>query len=234
MAVVAVTADDLDWLVDVLRRRREALAPYAPVFWRPAPDADARHRAYLHHLLTDGGARAWRTPTSVLVAAPRGGGWLVDDLAFNQDGVELWDAFAAAYAGDEVRFVAPTYEVERAQLAADAGLALAESWWLLELPSSGGGEAGVSVDLPGAEAVTVAAPPVYAPPGPMLFLPHVTDGDAMSAAVERAPRLGCAGVVVSQRAGDRLDAALTAAGFRRHCDIFEGVIRAIDSGATGR
>ena len=124
----AVTPDDLDWLLGVLRRRREVLVPYAPVFWRPAPDADAHHRAYLQHRLADGGARAWRTSTSVLVAAPRCEGWLVDDLAFGHraDGLELWDAFAAEHAGDEVRLVAPTYESSRTSLAVDARLTLAE------------------------------------------------------------------------------------------------------------
>jgi hypothetical protein len=230
MAATTVTPDDLDWLVAVLRRRREALVPHAPVFWRPAPDADARHRAYLHLLLTESGARAWRTSTSVLVAARRGGGWLVDDLHVEaaSDALDLWNAFAPACGGDDVRLVAPAYERERAAHAVAAGLSVAETWWLLEL-DSGGGEPGASVDLAGADAdaVTVAAPPVYAPPGPMLFLSAVTGGAALAAAVEQAPALGSAGVVVNQRAGDAFGPALTGLGFRRHCDFFEGVIRPI-------
>lgn len=227
----AVTLDDLDWMVDVLRGRRRALVPHAPVFWRPARDADTRHRAYLRHLLADGGARAWRTPTSVLVAAPRGEGWLVDDLVLGDpcDGPLLWNAFADASGGEDVRFVAPTYEPARTQLAVNAGLALAESWWLLEL-DSGGGEAGAHVELPGVRAVTVAAPPVYAPPGPMLLLPAVTDAAAVSAAVDTAPAIGCAGVVVNQRSGDdELTDALDEAELRRHCDFFEGVVRPTDT-----
>ena len=231
MVVTPVTDDDVDWVVDVLRRRREALVPHAPVFWRPAPDADARHRAYLDHLLAGAGARAWRTSSSVLVAAHRGDGWLVDDVhveGWFSDGVDLWNAFASSSGGDDVRFVVPTYETARAQHAAAAGLTLAESWWLVELPSSGGGEAGVEVRLPGSEAVTVAAPPVYAPPGPMLFLPSLADVAALPAAVDRAPGLGCAGVVVSQRPGDdTVGHSLTDRGFRRHCDFFEGVVRPV-------
>lgn len=231
MVVTPVTDDDLDWVVDVLRRRREALVPHAPVFWRPAPDAGARHRAYLEHLLTRDGARAWRTSSSTLVAAHRGDGWLVDDVHvedWTSDGVDLWNAFASGCGGYDVRFVVPTYETARAQHAAAAGLTVVESWWLLELPSSGGGEAGVEVQLPGSEAVTVAAPPVYAPPGPMLFLPRVTDTDALPVAVDRAPALGCAGVVVNQRAGDgTVGPALSDLGFRRHCDFFEGVLRPV-------
>ncbi|RYB91439.1 hypothetical protein EUA06_08930 [Nocardioides glacieisoli] len=228
MAATAVTPDDLDWLVAVLRRRREALVPHAPVFWRPAPDADARHRAYLHHLLTEGGARAWRTSTSALVAARRGGGWLVDDVHVEgaSDAVDLWNAFASSCGGDDVRFVAPAYERERAARAVAAGLSVAETWWLLEL-ASGGGEPGASVELAGADAVTVAAPPVYAPPGPMLFVSAVTDGVALAAAVGQAPALGCAGVVVNQKVGDAFGPALAGLGFRRHCDFFEGVIRPV-------
>ena len=226
MAATAVTPDDLDWLVGALRRRREALVPHAPVFWRPAPNADARHRAYLHHLLTEGGARAWRTSTSVLVAARRSAGWLVDDLHVDgaSDAVDLWNAFASSCGGDDVRLVAPAYERERTAQAVAAGLEVVESWWLLEL-ASGGGEPGVSADLTGADAVTVAAPPVYAPPGPMLVLSDVTDGAALPAAVAQAPALGCAGVVVAQKVGDAFGPALAGLGFRRHCDFFEGVVR---------
>ena len=68
-----------------------------------------------------------------------------------------------------MRLVAPAYEVGRAAHAVATGLEVAESWWLREL-SSGGGQPGVSVELAGAHAVTVASPPVYAPPGPMLLL----------------------------------------------------------------
>lgn len=199
MTASVATMDDLDFTVDVLRRRREALVPHAPVFWLPAPDADARHRAYLHHLLTEGGARAWRTSTSVLVAARRGAGWLVDDFRAEtaSDAIDLWNAFASTCEGDGLRFVVPTYEKARA-------------------------------------AHAVAAPAVYAPPGPMLFLRSVTDGAALPAVVERAPALGCAGVVVSQRPDDAFAPALTGLGFHRHCDFFEGVVRAIDDGARSR
>lgn len=144
MAVPAVTPHDLDRVVEVLGRRREALVPHAPIFWRLAPDSDACHRAYLVHLLSEaGGARGWRSSTSVLIAAPQGPGWLVDDLAVDAkegatDGHDLWNAFAAACAGEEIRLVCPTYEAQRAKLAVAAGLVVSESWWLRELDDSGG------------------------------------------------------------------------------------------------
>lgn len=92
----------------------------------------------------------------MLVAAPQGEGWLVDDLVLGDpcDGPLLWNAFADACGGEDVRFVAPTYEPVRTELALDAGLALAESWWLVEL-DSGGGESEAHVELPGAAGVVV-------------------------------------------------------------------------------
>ena len=119
----------------------------------------------------------------------------------------------------------PAHERERAEFARAAGLVVGESWWLIEL-STGGGEAGIPVSLPGAEAITVGAPPIYAPPGPILFLPVVSDAAAaLQAAIEKAPEIGCAAIVVNQVAGDdRLASALGAAGFRRHCDYYTGSI----------
>lgn len=230
MTTAALVRDDVPWAVQVLARRRASLVPHAPVFWRAAADADARHREYVAELLA-AGARGYRTASSVLVAAPARQGWLVDNLAVagahaDTEGRELWDAFAADCGGEDVRFVRPTYESARARLAADAGLGLSESWWLRELAGSGGGDAGVRVDLPGAEAITVGAPPVYDPPGPVLLLPTVDDAEiALPAALERAPDLGCAAVVVRQGADDGITARLDASGFRRHCDFYEGIVR---------
>lgn len=235
MTAFPATSADLDWIVCVLTRRREPLVEYAPIFWRAAPDAGASHRAFIEYLLTEAGARAYRTTASVLIAAPRGDGWLIDD-AFVEgehwasgDGRDLWDVFDADCHGSQVRFVCPTYEHDRAEYAQAVGLAVTESWWLMELPSSGGGEPGVDVPLPGADAITVGAPPVYAPPGPILFLPAPTDvGTALSAAAAKAPELGCAAIVVNQRAGDHdLANSLTSAGFRRHCDYYTGIVRSV-------
>ncbi|MEO5710609.1 MAG: hypothetical protein ABIQ59_12390, partial [Nocardioidaceae bacterium] len=191
---------------------------FAPLFWRLAPDASASHRAYLEHLVSDVGGKAFRTDASILVAVPRGEGWLVDDLYVPgpdwaaSDGRSLWNALDGEAHGATVRFVCPTYEKDRAEFARTAGLAVAESWWLMELSGAGGGEAGVRVELAGAvEAVTVAAPPVYDPQGPVLFLPAVINAHiALPDAVATAPRLGCAAIVVNQVAGhDALAEALS-------------------------
>ena len=85
------------------------------------------------------------------------------------------------------------------------------------------------MDLVGAEAITVAAPRVYDPPGPVLFLPSVTDAStALPAAADSAARLGCPAIVVNHVAGDdALAQALSRTGFRQHCDYFTGVIDSI-------
>lgn len=235
MTAWAATTADLDWIIATLTMRREPLAQRAPIFWRPAPDADTHHRAFIDHLMAEGGAKAYRTDAAVLVAAPRRGGWLVDDAYvpatdwIDGDGRDLWNALAVDCDGDQVRLVCPTYEHDRAAFAQAVGLTVEESWWLLELDGSGGGLAGERLPLPGAEAVTVAAPPVYAPPGPVLFLPTPSDADqALPAAKSEAAQRGCAAIVVNQTAvEDALADSLTGAGFRRHCDYYRGTIQRV-------
>jgi hypothetical protein len=223
----------LDWIVARLAKRRAPLVAFAPVYWRPAADAVERHHAFIEYLFTGGGGLAYRTEDSVLIATPRSDGWLVDDLhvpdaRWATEGVELWNALAADVKGEGVRFVCPTYESGRAEFASSIGLSVAETWWLIELGGDGG-KAGLSVSLPGADAITVAAPPVYAPPGPMLFLPATEDAaTAVRAAIARAPELGCAGVVVNQTARDQeMSEILQGFGLRPHCDYFTGTIEPV-------
>lgn len=235
MTARRATPADLDWIVELLGERRARLVRHAPIFWRPAAESRGRHRAFIDHLLTDAGTRAYRTDNAVLIAAPRGDGWLVDDAyvrdeqwSEGQEWMALWNAFARDCGGAQVRFVCPTYEYDRAAFAARDGLAVGESWWLKELSGSGG-ESGLNVELPGADAVTVEAPPVYAPPGPVLFLPAPTDATtAVPAALDKADELGCAAVVVNQAAeDDDLAAPLIESGLRRHCDYFAGTIKTL-------
>lgn len=235
MSPRTATTADLDWLVAALAARRGPLVEHAPVFWRPAPDADTKHRDFLEFLLTDGGAKAYRTDASVLIAAPRGDTWVVDDMSVPTgdwaagDGRDLWNLLATETDGAAVRFVSSAYESDSAVFAQAVGLSVGEPWWLLELATSGG-EAGVEVDLQGATAVTVGSPPVYAPPGPMLFLPESSSEPAVDipAAVTKAETLGCAGVAVNVAHGDDgARAALTESGFRRHCDFYIGALKTL-------
>ncbi len=215
----------------MLGQRRSALVRFAPLFWKPNPDAASAHRAFLEKLLTRGAAVGYRTPTSVLIAAAQAEGWNVDDAHVpdgrwvdDPDATEMWARFVEDHRADRVRMVCPVYEPARADFAAAYGLSVANTWWLRELPGSEGGTANERVALPGATAVTVSAPPVYAPPGPMLFLPEVADPwQAITPALEVAARRGCAGVVVDHHPGeDALEAALIGAGFRAHCAYYTG------------
>lgn len=231
MTVQLAGQDEVDWIVRAFSIRRSRLTPHAPVFWKPAPDSFEKHGQFLTALLTNGQGVAYRTKTGVLVASRGARGLVVDDFHVNDDqwgtdGISLWSALRADHNGDAVRLVSPTYEPERSAFAIRVGLQLAESWWLLELPDSGGGEAGVRVSLPGGDAVAVEAPPVYSPPGPILFWPSDGAVDPGSLSQE-AVRLGCAGVVVNRKPGPERDADnLSAFGFRRHSDFFHGVLNA--------
>ena len=105
-------------------RRREALVPQAPIFWRPAPDAVQRHRAFPKHLLTSAGAHGYRTDDSVLIVVPRSDGWLLDDAWvphdqwLSEDGAALGNALAAHHRGEVVRFVSPSSDSQWAGIGA--------------------------------------------------------------------------------------------------------------------
>ncbi|MEU3270985.1 hypothetical protein ABZ639_09055 [Saccharomonospora sp. NPDC006951] len=223
-----LTPADLDWAVGTLRRYRDDLVPGAPLLWRPAADADEQHRAFLAHLIGDGGGRGFRTSGALLIASPSPHGWVVDDAAVPADswattGRALWAALAATAEGETVRFVCPVPDTERRRFADSLGLTLTTSWWHKEIP--GGPEHDEHTPhIEGAEARLVPAPPIYAPGGPVLFLTGVTE-PAAAVADARAAECGAALVVVDQPPGDpSLSAALAEAGYRRHCDFLEGRI----------
>jgi hypothetical protein len=218
----------MDWVVERLAARRTALASHAPVYWRPAPDAEARHRAYLELLLEDGGAIGFRTATGLVLAQPRGPGWLVDDAAveddrWSSDGAELWAALRPELQGP-TQWVCPVPETSRRELVESLGFVLAESWWHRDVVGdllTAETDHAVSVD--GASARLVQAPPVYSPGGPILFLDDVRDPTlALEQAVSEAPMLGSPVVVVSQPPGNAvLVEQLQARGFQRHCDFMD-------------
>lgn len=168
----------------------------------------------------------------MLIATQARRGWVVDDAAvpdgdWDVTGRSLWDAFATHDACQHVRFVCPTPEPERRRFAESVGLRLTESWWHLEVPAVMEPGPGQSPQVVAAAARTVPAPPVYDPGGPILFVQHISNvAAALPSAREQAERLGCPLVVVAQP-HDAVELApdLAAAGFRRHCDFFEGTTR---------
>lgn len=233
MTVRRLTPDDVGWAVGRLARRRARLVPYAPVYWRPAHDADAAHRRFLAHVLGKGGGTGFRTDDALMIAAPgRGGGWTVDDAVvadggWADTGQQLYNALSQETAGSSIRFVCPTPEPERSQFAQAQGLQLQTSWWQLAVdqirPSPDDGE---HPRINGATASLVRAPQIYDPGGPILFVTDITDArQALPSARAEAERLGSPVIVVDQRPADKeLGFVLDNAGFYRHCDFLAGTI----------
>lgn len=209
-----LTADDLDWVVDVTRRRRERLVPHAPRFWRPAADATERHRAFLAHLVADDDALTLRTEHGYLIAVERAGRLVVDDMVV--DPPEHWATeglrlLERAGSTGRLRFVVPAAERERMDAALDLGLEPAEVWWHRDLePPTGlnvvSEDPAMSVE--GAAGQLVPAPPVYDPGGPVLLVTSVESADALTRIQQSAARRGATVAVVTQDPADTATAAL--------------------------
>ena len=208
-----LTLDDLDWVLELTRRRRESLAAYAPLFWRPALDATERHREFLANLVADQGSFGLRTEHGYVLVLDRGDHRLVDDMVISPD--ERWADDGVALLGavltapGRVRFVAPVAEPARTAAARSLGLGLAETWWHRDLPDptpASGAAAGL--DVPGADGRLVPAPPVYDPGGPVLLVTRVESAAALAAIESEAAARGATVSVISQTAGDDDAAAI--------------------------
>lgn len=233
MTVRRFSVDDLDWAVDRLAWRRARLVPYAPLYWRPAPDAGQAHRRYLGYVVGEGGGIGFRTDDALMIAAPgRGGGWTIDDAVipdggWADTGQQLWNALARQIAVSSVRFVCPTPEAERGHFAQEQGLQIQTSWWQVTVDQIRPPLDGEQPHIDGATATLVRAPRIYDPGGPILFVTEVNDaGRALPSARIEAERLGSPIIVVDQRPADsKLDLLLGNAGFYRHCDFFAGTVK---------
>lgn len=210
--------DDLDWVAELTRRRRERLAHHAPRFWRPAADAVERHTAFLARLVADPGAVTLRTEHGYLVGVERAGRLVVDDMVV--DPAEHWAGEGVALlerarAVAPLRLVVPAHETERLDAALDLGLEPAEVWWHRDLEPPTGLNV-VSEDpaitVAGAVAQLVPAPPVYDPGGPVLLVTSVESADALTRVQQSAARRGATVAVVTQDPADTATAALLADG----------------------
>lgn len=222
---------DLDWAVEQLARRRARLAPHAPLYWRPARDAEATHRRFLDSALGGGGI-GFRTDDALMIATPgRSRGWTLDDVVvddgdWDDTGTQLWDALRRDIAGSSIRFVCPTPEPGRARFAREQGLCSQASWWQLVVERVRAPLDGPDPQVDGATSALVPAPPIYDPGGAILFLTGVTDPyRALPSAEAQAQRLGSPIIVVEQPASDtELASRLDEAHFYRHCDFFTGTV----------
>ena len=57
-----LTLDDLDWVTGLAAARRARLAPLAPRFWNPSPDARAVHAEFLGRLIGSPDVKSGRPP----------------------------------------------------------------------------------------------------------------------------------------------------------------------------
>jgi hypothetical protein len=220
--VIPLQAGDLPWVAALAGRRAEQRERFAPRFWRRAPDAARVHARHLGALIDDPAVPAMRTAHMFAFGLPRPGDLLIDDAA--AESAEDWTAEGPALlrhlAGDSpVRVVCPAPEPHRAALAARLGLALVETWWHRDLARSpAAGPAEGAVQVRGARGRLVAAPPVYAPGGPVLLVTAYDDERALARIEEEAAARGATVGVVSRPPGAAV------AGYRLTCDFYEGVV----------
>lgn len=229
--VRALTASDLDWVLDLIEPRREQLRQHAPHFWNPAPDARELHRRFLGRQIAVPEMVTLRTEHGFVFAGPRDDGFLIDDMMVAPE--ELWptegaELVRAAVGRRAVRIVVPVHERARAGLAESLGLTVTESWWTRELepvPDGGSDAQDIQdISVAGTTGRLLPAPPVYAPGGPVLILGQVSTGEALAAAERQAEAAGAPVAVVPHKAGDQARAALLQeAGYRRTTDYYDGV-----------
>jgi hypothetical protein len=145
---------DLDGLLGIASARRTAYAAYQPTFWRPAPDAIDRQRAYFTSILdddqtlvltateNDAGLRGFaigRLVPAPPVYDPGGVSCVVDDFAVADPdewltvGPLLLDALrswaSSRVAAQMIVVTAHLDEPKRAALQSH-GLTLASEWWV--------------------------------------------------------------------------------------------------------
>jgi hypothetical protein len=150
-------AGDVDSMASLASERRAEYAGYQPQFWRPAPDAEHRHRPFLAALMAsddvialvreDGGQLTGFIILTLKPAPPvydpGGLSGLVDDFAvlpgrWPTTGPRLLRAAlgdaAERGAVQSVVVTAHLDEPKRAMLR-DAGLQLASEWWVTSATS---------------------------------------------------------------------------------------------------
>lgn len=206
---------DLDWVVEVTRRRRESLVQHAPRFWRPAQDATQQHEAFLASLIEEPQAFTVRSDNGYLIALSRKSVWLVDDAVVTEAGDWMTDGVRLLRYAQErcgaLRFVVPVFETRRMKAAIRLGLAAVEHWWHRDLP--GGGQAieqaieqeggkDPTVIVEGAAGRLVPAPPVYSPGGPVLLMTEVESVVSLNRIETEAARRGAYVSVVTQEPTD--------------------------------
>jgi hypothetical protein len=153
LGVKRANLDDLDLLLAIASGCRTAYAEYQPRFWRPAPDAAERQRAYFTAMLDDDkalvltatedadlrGFAIGRLVSAPPVYDPGGVSCVVDDFAvaapdeWSTIGSVLFDALRSwAASRDAAQMIVVTARLDEPKRAAlqSRGLTLASEWWV--------------------------------------------------------------------------------------------------------
>ena len=227
-----LTEADLDWLLDLGAQRRARLAPYAPRFWNPAPNAREVHTAFLGDKINDPAVLSIRTDHGFLFGYPVADRYDIDDMALDDE--SRWDddgltMLRVAAAKRSLNFGCPVPEPERRAAAETLGLVCAESWWHkdLEPAAEPTPPEDHKINVEGASGLIVPAPPVYAPGGPVLLTGDVSDAAGLAAVEAAAVAAGAPVAVVIQQSGDAaLAGLLTDSGYLRTNDNYRNAPKA--------
>jgi hypothetical protein len=153
LGVKRANLEDLDLLLAIASVSRTAYVEYQPRFWRPAPDAEDRQRAYFTAMLDDDralvltatedadlrGFAIGRLVSAPPVYDPGGVSCVVDDFAvadpdeWSTIGSVLFDALRSwAASRDAAQMIVVTARLDEPKRAAlqSRGLTLASEWWV--------------------------------------------------------------------------------------------------------
>ena len=153
LGVKRASLDDLDLLLAIASGCPTAYAEYQPRFWRPAPDAGERQRAYFTAMLDDDkalvltatedadlrGFAIGRLVSAPPVYDPGGVSCVVDDFAvadpdeWSTIGSVLFDALRSwAASRDAAQMIVVTARLDEPKRAAlrSRGLTVASEWWV--------------------------------------------------------------------------------------------------------
>ena len=224
------TADDAGWMADLLEVRRREHARWSPVFWHPADDARAAHEPFLARLVASDSVVALRDDHGFVIADRGGDRCTVDDFAV--DDSSRWAThghllLVAAWrlqherGAKRARVVTAQRDAPKLTMLLDAGLEIAEEWWVKPLAPRGPAVEHGPLAVDGAEVVVMPAPPVYDPGGPVALVSPLDDHGVLPAVEERAAAAGAVVAVARLVDGDARP-AVEAAGYAPASAFLEG------------
>jgi ribosomal protein S18 acetylase RimI-like enzyme len=215
MNIRTLETDDARWAAEIMERRRQVYAGFSPVFWRPARGVVDLHVRFIRRLVADGSNVCLRADHGFVIGQARPPECFVDDFALDEAGSwestgrelldELWRRMASD-AITAVRVVTAKADHEKVAMLCEAGLALAEQWWVKALPDrpAAAEAAPGRVSGPGFSGLFGPAPPVYDPGGPVLLVERL-DGDDVEALEEEAVTMGAVLAIVAAPLGARCE-----------------------------